>query len=170
VIDQSSFIIESGQTILTRSLWEPSQYNLQINFIIDSGLLQFDPRGADDRGNTLIPLGDKSESIFIGFFNEQTQPQYGITISSESYTDGVYAIGFFVGKVIRQFNTLISFPLSVSILVQENSQIYFTVNGYHMYQGNANRVEDGGLKIGARVSNNLKDKKSVIVVKEFSFQ
>ena len=118
----------------------------------------------------MIPLGNKSESIFIGFFNEQSQPQYGVTISSESYIESVYAIGFFVGKVIKQFNTLISFPLSVSILVQENSQIYFTVNGFHMYQGNANRVEDGGLKIGARVSNNLKDKKSVIVVKEFSFQ
>ena len=170
IIDRSSFIIESGQTILTRSLWNSSQYNLQINFIIDSGLLQFDPRGADDRGNTLIPLGNKSENIFIGFFNEQNQAQYGVSISSESYTEGVYAIGFFVGKVIRQFNTLISFPVSISILIQENSQIYFTVNGYHMYQGNGNRVKDERLKIGAKCSNNLKDKKSVIVVKEFSFQ
>jgi hypothetical protein len=170
IINSSSFMIESGQSILTRSLWEPSKFNLQINFIVDSGILQFDPRGADDRGNTLVPLGNKSESMFIGFFNDQEEFQYGVAISSETYTEGVYAIGFFVGKIIKQFNTQISFPASISILIQENSQIYFTVNGYHMYQGNANRVENGKLKIGSRVSNNLKDKKSVIMIKEFSLQ
>lgn len=170
VISNSSFILESGQSLFTTNTWDPKLFNLQVNFIIENGVIQFNPRGADDRGNTLIPLGDKSENVFLGFFNEKGEPMYGVGISSELYTDGVYAIGFFVGKIIKQFNTKITFPCSISILAQENSQIYFTVNGYHMYQGNANPDENATLKIGAKCSHNVKDKKSVVVVKEFSFQ
>ena len=170
IIDNTSFIIESGQTIATTNSWSLSSFNLQLNFIIENGILQFDPKGADDRGNTLVPMGNKSESVFIGFLNESDKPVYGVTISSELYTEGVYAIGFYVGKIIKQFNTKITFPSSISILVQENSQIYFTVNGYHMYQGNATITDDIHVKVGATFSNNLNNKKSVLVIKEVILQ
>ena len=170
LISDSSFILESGQSLFTTKSWDAKFFNLQINFIIENGLIQFNPRGADDKGNTLIPLGDKLENVFLGFFDMNGDIRYGVGISSALYTTGLYAMGFLIGKNIRQFNTKITFPCSVSILIQENSQIYFTVNGYHMYQGNAISDENTTLQIGATFSHNIKDKKSVIVVKEFSLQ
>ena len=170
IIDNRSFAIETGQSMFTTQYWDISQFNMQLNFIIENGVIQYNPRGSDDKGNTLIPFGTNSESIFAGFFNKEKKPQYGISISSELYTDGVYAIGFFVGKVMKQFNSKISFPCSVSILIQGNSQIYFTVNGYHMYQGNVTVDADTDLVIGATCSSNLKDKKSFVLFKEIYVQ
>jgi hypothetical protein len=170
IIDSSSFIIESGQTLVTKNSWNLVEFNLQINFILDRGVIQFDPRGADDRGNTLVPFGDKSENLFIGYVSKDSRPLYGVLISSELYTTGIYAIGFFVGNMIKQFNSKLSFPSAISILIQENDQIYFTVNGFHMYQGNVTFTDDSDVKIGAILSHNIKDKKSVVVVKDFVFQ
>jgi hypothetical protein len=156
IINQTNFVIGNGQEIFNTLTWDPSQFNLQINFIIESGILQFNSKD--------------TENIFIGFFNENNKPQYGVNISAEMNISGLYLVNFFIGDIVNYVSTEITFPVSINILVQENNQIYFTVNGYNMYQGNVNTVLNKSLKFGARCSNNITNKKSVITIKEFSFQ
>jgi hypothetical protein len=170
ILSNQSFIISNGENVISEHSWDIYQFNIQFAFNIESGSINFDPTGTNDNKASLVPA-IKSEYLYIGMLDKNNKPVYGVGITSDLFIKDLYAIVFVVGKVITKYNTKITFPSKISILIQGGSQIYFNINGFHMYQGNINKDADNQhLFFGSTFTNTLKSSPSSVLINNIIFQ
>jgi hypothetical protein len=169
ILNNESFVLQSGQRIYSTSTWDITQFNIQINFQLKSGSLNFDSSQADDNRKPLNPtLG--FEQIIIGFFSSNNKPLYCIAVSASSFITDFYTTSFILPNISRTYTTNTSFPSDFSILLQSGSICYFTMNGFSMgYSPIDPSIHQENVKFGAIIEQKKGVSPSQVLVDRVEF-